>query len=109
MSLRPKQVNFQETWQQIQLIVNEVISVRPVTKNNWSDCFTYPSIMCVCTSAGVYYHNYHVHLACMSYFIMLVFYSESVNPDTWKIKTSEQPRLISDLKWYFTDLENWAP
>ena len=42
MSLKPKQVDFQETWQQIQLIVNEVISVRPITKNNWSDCFTYP-------------------------------------------------------------------
>lgn len=44
MSLKPKQVDFKETWQHIQLIVNEVISVKPVTKNNWSDCFSYPCV-----------------------------------------------------------------
>lgn len=47
MSLKPKRVNFQETWQQIQLIVNEVISVRPVTKNNWSNCFSDIYSLCV--------------------------------------------------------------
>ena len=62
MSLKPKQVDFKETWRHIQLIVNEVISVKPVTKNNWSDCFSYP---CVFIQAlGFIIRSYHVHSIC---------------------------------------------
>ena len=42
MSLRPKQIDFEETWQRIRVTVNNVVSVQPVTNKDWNDCFSYP-------------------------------------------------------------------
>ncbi|XP_065896502.1 cullin-2-like isoform X2 [Dysidea avara] len=47
MSLRPKQIDFEETWQRIRVTVNNVVSVQPVTNKDWNDCFSDIYSLCV--------------------------------------------------------------
>lgn len=39
MSLKPKRVNFDETWQDLRQTVKEVITLGNVKRNIWSDRF----------------------------------------------------------------------
>ena len=50
MSLRPRQIDFEETWQRVRVTVSNVVSVQPVSNNDWNDCFSYPLCMLCVTS-----------------------------------------------------------
>jgi cullin 2 len=45
MALRPRTVNFDETWQKISSTVDAVICLKKVTKNDWNERFSYPFLL----------------------------------------------------------------
>lgn len=47
MSLKPKRVNFQETWHGLQETVNAVITLRKIPRSTWNDRFTDVYSLCV--------------------------------------------------------------
>lgn len=47
MSLKPKPINFDETWSDLSLIVRDVISLKEVKRDVWNDTFTDVYSICV--------------------------------------------------------------
>jgi cullin 2 len=47
MSLKPKRVNFDETWQELRQTVKEVITLGNVKRNIWSDRFRFVHNVCI--------------------------------------------------------------
>lgn len=78
MSLKPKRVNFDETWQELRQTVKEVITLGNVKRNIWSDRFRFVHIVCihfynVVTPHIIIYVSFHYQLNSDVYSLCVAF------------------------------------